>query len=275
LLGFCAYCQSCRTVATNDMLFGYFRGTSWAEVASCIELLGKLLDDSSVPNLQGELEDEEALQLRSRLLADIIIETLPDVVLRGIITKTFYNISPLRIYRYDSFRRHAYDADFAGRAFPDAEDGVKFYEDVYDRLNNPWILQQGALYLKRLKLFDDAFQWIDKALLVSRGRKWAIQNTHAVILFAANIERKKLDKVAIDSLHQSMDILGDCYRADKRKGYHARSYADQAIRLTSRLGNEATRGYLEKARVWLNEELKTGIRERETRHLLRQVESKL
>jgi len=102
--------------------------------------------------------------------------------------------------------------------------------------------------------YKDAFAWIDEAIVQSSGKIWSILNSHALILLRANIRHRSSDPVVQETLKKSMDILSKCYNEDKRKTYHALTFADHAVRYYRIFQNEAGRGYLETARIWLQEE---------------------
>ena len=70
---------------------------------------------------------------------------------------------------------------------------------------------------------------IDRAIIASGGKIWSIQNSHAIILFKANISHSD-NPQAKQALQDSMNILTSCYQSDKRKPFHALTFADQAIK---------------------------------------------
>ena len=51
-----------------------------------------------------------------------------------------------------------------------------------------------------------------------------------------------------------MNILAECYNDDKRKSYHAITFADQAIRYYSKYADAAALAYISTALKWLEEE---------------------
>ena len=53
-----------------------------------------------------------------------------------------------------------------------------------------------------------------------------------------------------------MEILHKCYTDDMRRTFHAKTYADQALRYFHRIHNDKAKAYLEQARTWIKEELK-------------------
>ena len=61
---------------------------------------------------------------------------------------------------------------------------------------------------------------------------------------------------AMEQLDRSMEILCRCYYDDMRKTFHAKTYADQAIRYFRKYMNEKSIEYLEQSKRWLKEEIK-------------------
>ena len=49
---------------------------------------------------------------------------------------------------------------------------------------------------------------------------------------------------------------GKCYKDDKRRTFHAKTYADQALRYFRKYHNDKAKAYLEQAKIWLSDELK-------------------
>ena len=116
---------------------------------------------------------------------------------------------------------------------------------------------------------------IDESLAVSSRRIPSIRNSHATILFRANIDRPDVDGLVQRTLEQSMGILSECYHDDQRKAYHAQTFADQALRYDDRFRNEQGRTYLETASSWLREEQAKSPWHREVRRLASVVSRRL
>ena len=167
--------------------------------------------------------------------------------------KIISDVPKIQIYNYNTFRKHAFDKNIVLNAFFDWKEGKEFYERayLYDD-ENPYILQQGALYLSAKQKHLDAFGWIEKAITKSR-KNLSIKNSHAIILFNANYDSESTS--AEEQLDYSMEILHNCHSSDQRKSFHAITYADQAIRYFNRIYNEKTLKYLNQAKIWLDEEM--------------------
>ena len=100
------------------------------------------------------------------------------------------------------------------RVFGEWKEGLRFYRDCHAKEENVYVLQQGALYLSDKKRFQESFQMIDEALVKSDYMIPSIRNSHAAILFRANINRPDEDGLVTKTLQESMEILKDCYAYD-------------------------------------------------------------
>ncbi len=271
LLLVCAYVHSCRTPVSMDMLIGYFRDdiSSYKDIYRMIEGVGRMLGE-----YRGELADElqDYYAPRSTIFAEVVMKACDGEGVRRMLEKFHNNLSPFRIHRYDVFKRQAYDADVVGKAYPDWQEGKEFYLRMWDRDRSPYIKQQGALYLHRQRKNRDAFVWIDQAVNESGGRVWSIRNSHAIIMFNANINQPEMGTTVVDTLRQSMRILEQCYTEDRRKPFHAEVYARQAVQYWRRFRDEIGGEYLKRAREWLGKGREAAPWRKETRKLLREVE---
>ena len=160
----------------------------------------------------------------------------------------------VKICNYRTFRRWAFDKAIVSKAFPKWDEGKSFYQKafMYDN-RNAYVLQQGALYLSSKRKYQDAFDWIDRAKILTNDKQFSIRNSHAIILFDANYEVNSQE--AMEQLDRSMEILSRCYYDDMRKTFHAKTYSDQAIRYFRKYMNEKSLEYLEQSKRWLKEEI--------------------
>jgi len=269
LLLMVSYVHQCRVPASFDMLFAYLRDVTsdWKEVKKIRDEIGSMVADYF-----GDLvpDNQDYFVPRSILVGETIIRAVDNASLRRVIVKFHKEVSPYRICRYDVFRRHAYDADLFVRAFPEWEEGKQFYQDLYQRDGSPFMLQQAALYLSRKKQHGEAFTMIDRAIVESENRKWSIRNSHAIIMFRANIELS--DKAtARQSLKRSMETLTECYKWDNRRLFHAITFSDQALDYWRVFGDQDALNYLQTARSWLEEEQKTSPWSRRLKQLLPEI----
>ena len=151
---------------------------------------------------------------------------------------------------------------------------MDFYEKVFIYDNrNPYILQQGALYLSTKHRYSEAFDWIDRAKTMTNNKHFSIRNSHAIILFDANYEINTDEAKGL--LIQSMKTLHECYSNDNRKTYHAQVYADQALRYFRKYHDETSVEFLEQSKVWLQDELTDKPWAYDLRPLLNRVEETL
>src|SRR2546428_12464409 len=101
---------------------------------------------SLVPDYIGDLADSEQdyFMPRSVFVSEAIMEKVAPEALQRVLLRFHSNVTPFRIHRFDIFRRRAFDADLAKRAFPDWQEGHAFYERLYQRDKSPYLLQQAS-----------------------------------------------------------------------------------------------------------------------------------
>lgn len=263
----------CRTPLSFDMAYSYFSNdiSNYNEVYELRDNLGSLLVDNPITLIEDS--DQDYFSSRSVILSEVIIENVDGKLLKRFLTRFNDNLPPYKIVNYRTFRKKGHDKYIAIRAFPNWEDGKAFYEKLMlNDPNNPFLLQQGALYLSYKQQHNEAFYWIDKARNMSRDAILSIRNSHAIILFDANIKRQGNEvKYTLDN---SMDILIDCYNLDKRKLYHAKKFAEQAIEYYDRYWDDKATEYITQAKAWIDEEMKTNNWHRGLRRLQTELKNR-
>lgn len=274
LLLVCCYVHKCRTPVSIDMLMAFFRDLAcdYKEIYRMSESLGAMITDYA-----GELADGEQDYFipRSIVVAEAVIEQAPPMALKRVLLRFHKEVSPHRIHRFDIFRRLAFDADLIRIAFPRWEEGLEFFETICGRDTSPFLRQQCALYLFKKNKLTEAFKWIDEAIMLSAGKIPSIRNSHAVILFKANIGRPETDGTVQRTIRQSMEILSECYNYDRRKAYHARVFAEQALRYNEVYSDASASEYLSTANRWLKDELRKSPWDWKIKSLLAVVSTKL
>jgi hypothetical protein len=78
-----------------------------------------------------------------------------------------------------------------------------------------------------------------------------------------------------NSLDQSMKILAECHQYDRRKTFHAVTFADQAIQYFNLYADGNAYSYLTTAAKWLRDEKRTNPWNRSVSRLLKEVETRL
>lgn len=251
----CAYMHSCHIPVSIEMVYDYFDYGNYNDVFDLTNDAEGIIKEY-LP-LEGEkYEDMDYYYPRSKYIAEVIIGACSSKVLSKVLNTVIANIPQFRICDYRKFRKFGFDKNLAVKAFKKWEEGRNFYENafLYDG-RNPYILQQGALYLSSFGQYRLAFEWIDRAINMTNDKYFSIRNTHAIILFNANINNDSDD--AKMELHNSMAILEKCISNDARKRFHANTYGQQAIRYAQKYKNdEQSVRYLQKAYQWLDRELK-------------------
>ena len=252
-----AYTHNCRVPISFDMLYSYFIDdfNDYKDIYILRDKLKDLIKDYS-----GDLileDNQDYFYPRSYFIAETIIDTTPPNVLKKVMIKALDNISNTKIPYYNTYRKYAYDKILVSKAFLNWEEGMRFYEKAYDMdFHNPYVLQQGALYLAYKKKFTTAFEWIDRAITQTNNKYFSIRNSHAIILFDANINSTEESTSIRAQLDKSMDILEKCINDDKRKVFHAIRYAEQAKEYLNRFYDEKSVVYIRKAKEWLRREYK-------------------
>lgn len=252
-----SYVHHSRVPLSFDMLYSYF---SEEEEIKTYEDIYRMRDDlkDMIKDYSGDLlleEDQDYYYPRSMFSAETVLKVANINLLKDVIDNALDRIPSTNIPHYNIYRKYAYDKNLMLRAFANWKDGKLFYEKVYEYdFKNPYVLQQGALYLAQKKNYNDAFHWIDRAMTQTNNKYFSIRNSHAIILFDANINSKEENSNIRQELDRSMSILERCITDDKRKVFHAIRYAEQTIEYANRYFDEKTKRYIEKAIDWLRSE---------------------
>ncbi|MGJ0491192.1 SIR2 family protein [Methylobacter sp.] len=273
LLLLSCYLYSCRIPTSVDVASSFLSKLE-ANPMAVYQLLISMT--SLLSQYEGGLaETDQAFFVpRSRSVAEAVIKRVEPSDLRRLLIQFHSEVSTTKIPRYDIFRRMAYDANLITRAFPNWEEGLDFYEKCFDRDRSPSFKQQGALYLSRKRQYQLAFKWIDDAMAMAGRRRESVRNTYAVIMFNANYDKSDSAPGVITTLDESMQILQKCYTDDLRKVYHAKVFADQAVKYAAKFSDSpSSLEYLDQAIMWLNAELQSRQGDRSINQLLRDLKS--
>lgn len=174
-----AYAAKCRIYVSFDMIYMFLDRPrkDYSDVYSVVSRIDAFLKEVDLE----EDPHQDYFSVRSGALARIALKQVTDNAF-GRMFDRFHSAVPTRvIVDYPVFRRYAYDNDFARRAYPRVDDGLRFYERLVKASDNAYDYQHGAVYLSKMKSFGKAFSWIDTAMSKSRGRVFSIRNTHARI----------------------------------------------------------------------------------------------
>lgn len=274
LLGMCCYVHSCRSPVSVDMVAAFLRDeiSDYQEAYTWLDQLGSLISEDVGPLVDLS---QDYFTPRSNLVSEAIFQQISPKALKRMLSKFHKNVSTIRICRYDIFRRNAFDADIAIRAFPIWEEGLDFYNLAYKRDSSYFTKQQGALYLSKKRRFPEAFRLIDEAISQSQGRIFSIRNTHAMLLFQANILQNPDDVTVRATLCRSMEILKECYTRDRRKLYHAIVFGKQAVEFHNIYADDVSRNYSILAQRWLAEEERRSPWNYDVRNIHRKLQTLL
>lgn len=251
------YISACRTIASFDMLYMFIdkKNKTYGDVYSIVSTIDDFLTEL-------ELVDDphqDYFSVRSSGLSRIALDEVSNQAF-GRMFERFHAAVPTNVIPdFGIFRRFAYDNDYARRAFPVVKDGKRFYERLISTSDNPYDYQHGAVYLSKMRMFKEAFEWIDKAISMSRKKIFPIRNSHARILFEANIDVVRLDpdnSIAKSGIVESMKVLEDCILNDPRRSYHLIRFSDQCMQYVQVYNDRNAYDWLHMARRLLREALK-------------------
>lgn len=247
----CAYMHAARVPLSMEVAYSYFDDFSYSDVIDMRDQLADFLKEDDAEELAQN--NINGYRPRSSITSDAILSYVSPVLLAKVLNTLIDNVSYVKICNFKTFRKWAFDKVLMSKAFPNWEEGKKFYEKAFLFDNkNPYVLQQGALYLSSKQKYQEAFDWIDKAKILTNDRQFSIRNSHAIIMFEANYNIKTDE--AEDQLDRSMEILHKCFNDDMRKTFHAKTYADQALRYYKKYNNPKSIEYLRQSLAWLEQE---------------------
>ncbi len=118
LLVMIAYVHSCRTAVSYDMALAFLRGYAddYDTVKALFYQLGNL-----VAEVLADAE-QEYYSPRSNIVSEAILQSTSNIAFRRVFLQFHKQISPYRTYNYDVFKRKAFDAGYAEKAFPNLSD---------------------------------------------------------------------------------------------------------------------------------------------------------
>lgn len=251
------YTSSCGIPATMDMLYFYFGDLieNYEDIIYALKKMNKIIVETTDEELKID-ESQDYLIMRSKLFAEKSIFLIPPEIFAHVLEKFLDKVSPHAIYRYDIFKRKAYDADFTRRAFSKTR-GIQFYEKLLLQNSNPYVRHQYSIFLQRKGDINLAWEQIDRAHTECQKNIFSIANTHAIIMFEKNMaveakNEKELD-IQKNTIGRSFSTLEYCLSQDIRVSYHALTYARNAIRYYEKFGkDEFSESYIDSATVQLN-----------------------
>jgi tetratricopeptide (TPR) repeat protein len=222
------YSHACRTLVSYDMLHLFLAPKDYHEGYSVASRIREFVAETD--NEDDDTQDHFAV--RSSALSRLALWQSSKDAFSEMYRQFHNRVSPRVIPDFPTFRRYAYDNDFAVRAFPNYRDGKAFYEQLFARDDNAYDYQHGAVYMSKLGQYGVAFDWIERALSKAGAWRYSIRNSHAVILFDANFgvfQKDPDNRDAFDGIRRSMEVLEDCITGDKWRRYHLLRFSDQAM----------------------------------------------
>lgn len=256
------YTSYCGVPISMDMLYFYYCDEidSYEDILYALDKMNKIIVESEDTN-EFDLA-QNYLVMRSKLFAEKSLSLLPKEMIEKVLVKFLENVSIHIIYRYDIFKKRAYDADITKKAFS-LEKGIDFYEKLLEKNNSPYVKQQYALFLQRKKRLDLAWEQIDQAYTDCKKKIFSIANTHAIIMFEKNMEIKWKDNEELmllkRTIENSFSTLEFCITQDIRANYHIITYARHAINYYEKFKtDDYAGGYITNALSQVNSVLKSG-----------------
>jgi len=243
------YTSYCGVPCSMDMLLFYFSGEidGYEDILYALNKMTKVIVESD--ELVDNIIDQDYLIMRSKLFAERSVRFIDKITMGKVLNQFWDNISTHIIYRYDVFKKKAYDADITANVFG-INEGKFFYEKMLLINNSPFVKHQYAIFLQRKKQYDLAWSQIDQAYTESEKKVFTIANTHAVILFEMNIEAEASTESELfllkETMQKSFSTLEYCITQDVRINYHVLVYSRNAIRYYERFGvDQYTRTYID------------------------------
>ncbi|NMD00952.1 MAG: hypothetical protein GYA62_14705, partial [Bacteroidales bacterium] len=264
------YIRYTKIYASMDMLLAYFRNDniSYQNVYEMNLKLNNLVANDELPNENYQ----DYFTLRSNAYAELSLKYIDSIDLGKTMYKFHLNVHQGIIDHYDVFKFRAYDADITTKAFPNTKNGKEFYNLLISKYTSPFIKQQFAIYLNRKNEPEEAWSIIDDAYTQTRGRKFSINNTHAMILFENNISKKDDEKGTVrTTLIDTFSVLEKCLEYDARKTFHLLTYAKHSIKFYEKYHDETAMSFISNSLKLINDELSSN--EYLAPHLKREFES--
>lgn len=254
LLIMTCYLHSCRIPVSFEVANAFLSedGFSYSQILGFMESLKGMVNEVIGDIIDGT-DEQDYYQPRSQVLAETILKQTKSYLFKTVFKKFHDNVPKHLIPKFYIFKRSAYDAYYSTKAFNNWEEGLEFYENIFANDRTPFVLQQCSLYLLRKRRYVEAALKIDHAIQISNKRIFSIENTHAIVLFKANINAEKIDLKTREILDNSMQILKKCHQEDQRKTYHAVTFAEQSLEYFAVFDDAVAKQYLELAYKWLQE----------------------
>lgn len=255
------YVSFCGVPTSMDMFLFYFDNPSitYSDIYYALDKLNSIIVEDEDAGALDSTQDYMAM--RSKLFAQLSLRKLPRETLKKVLRTFLSNVSPSIVYRYDIFRKKAYDADITVSAFR-KDEGIAFYNELASMNDSPYTKHQFALFLQRKKDINMAWNIIDQANTDCGGKIFTIANTHAMILFEKNIgvhcAPEKVPELK-EILNRSFETLQYCVTKDVRVNYHVLVYSRNTISYIERFGiDDYAKAYVHNSLARINAILTSG-----------------
>ncbi len=259
LVALTIYLEQHDSLMSTDLFFSFFNFVDYFdEIVPLTKKVKDLLNDATDVSV-----DQDYFSIRSKFFlkhAHKAFTTDSELknVYKAVITKFITQVYKRNVFRYDTFKRKAYDSHLFYKIFFDdsmnndlnecGKEGIELYDVLYNYDDSPYTLQQKALYLSLLHRSKEAFAVIDEALTMFPNNL-SMKNSKAEIIFNAN---KSFNTVQAETqLIKAINILEECQKNDKKQNYHAILYAKIVLHL-NKFFNGDNSAYIAPAIEWLS-----------------------
>lgn len=271
------YVHSCGVPCSFDMIYSYLgdKDYAWPDMLEIIKRVGGLIRENSIGLEYYDIDPEaqDYYECRSRFFAEKILGSLSlgNQLMAEVLMKFAENVPLYKICRYDKFKKSGYDADLAGKAFLNIEDGETYYNICRNKDRSEYIYQQAALYFSKKGAYKKAFEWIDKARNLTHYNHFSIDSTYAKIYFDVNV------KAAPDLAVEALYILNECCMKDERKAIHFLSFAKCVMEFVDNHGTDNLGDLLPNALKYVQEGLEDSnfALSKKNKYELRKIKNRL
>lgn len=258
LVALTVYLEQHGSLMSTDLFFSFFGFSNYhKQIVPLRDKVKGLLSDVTDVNV-----DQDYFSIRSKFFLKFAHNAFTShqelrPVYKYVITKFIKEVYKGNVFRYDLFKKRAYDSRLFFKVFSDdislndknarGMEAIELYDIIYSYDESPYTLQQKALFLSLILRSKEAFSVIDDALSILPNN-FSIKNSKAEIIFNAN---KGVNSTQAEGqLNNAIEILNECRKNDKKQVYHAILYARIVLHLFEKYDN-IDESYLPTAIEWL------------------------
>lgn len=239
LVALTVYLEQHFSLMSTDLFFSFFDFYDYFDqIVPLREKVKGLLNEAADISIEQDYFSIRSKFFLKHAHSAFILNDNLRMVYKYVISRLIKDVYKGNIFRYDLFKRKAYDSKLFYKVFCDENDnrdlnkrgadGLELYDTLYYYDESPYTLQQKALYLSLNKRSKEAFSVIDDALN-KFPNNFSMKNSKAEIIFQAN--KSFNSEQAKEQILKSIKILEECKKNDKKQDYHAILYAKIVLHL--------------------------------------------